>query len=333
MITQTRENILTFIKSRGQARVHDLVQEFKISNVAVHKQIKKLLSENLIEKRGVPPVVFYVPKIEKSFETSKLNIEDKVSSIIEQNFLSITPDGKMYYGVEGFVYWASIYGKNKPIEELARDYAAKMKEKDAHLTPEGLVDATAKLKGAFPSTVISKLMYADIYSIPIFGRTKLAKLVMHAKGSQDEKLVSEIAEIIKNPLGRLLTKNKIEAVGYIPPTVPRPMQFMTALSRNLSISLPELNLVKVMPGSIPVPQKSLSSTNERVINARASIYPKSLKSLPYKNILLIDDVAGSGASFNETATKIANLNGEGNMNIFAFAIVGNIKGYDVVRQI
>ena len=63
-----------------------------------------------------------------------------------------------------------------------------------------------------------------------------------------------------------------------------------------------------MPGDIPIPQKTLASLNERVINARDTIYLKSNKEFSYENILLIDDVIGSGASFHETAKKLKNAN-------------------------
>ncbi len=332
MITQTRENILSFITNRGQARVHDLVIEFKISHVAVHKQIKRLLQDGHIEKRGTPPVVFYVPKKALVGSGPEAIFPESVAQVIETNFLSITPDGKTLYGVEGFAYWASIYGKNKSLPELAGEYTSRVGESKKNATKEGLVDATPKLLATFPDSPISRLLYADIYSIPVFGRTKLAKLVMHAKGAQDKKLIREIADIISDKIGKLIKSHHIQAVAYIPPTVPRPMQFMTELAKALDIHLPIIEITKVVPGSVPVAQKSLTSTSDRIINARESMYPKGVGKLPYKNILLIDDVAGSGSSFNEVAKKIAPLC-QKNTQITAFAIVGNQKGYDVIRQI
>lgn len=332
MITQTKEKILAFIRQKGQARVHDLVREFKISHVAVHKQVKRLLSDNLIEKRGTPPTVFYVPmKIENEVEeTYEITREER--SYIENNFLSITPDGKVLNGMKGFVYWASIYGRNKTIPDLSREYMKNMMERIKNETKDGLVDATNKLTSTFPNTPIKHLFYADIYSIPVFGRTKLAKLVMHAKGAQDKKLIEEIADIVRNKIANLIKSYSIQAVAYIPPTVPRPMQFVWELADSLHLPLPLIEITKIVPGNVPVAQKSLTTTAERVINARESMYPKAIAGLPYKNILLIDDVAGSGASFNEVASKIAPLC-EKNTNIIAFSIVGNQKGYDVIRQI
>ena len=332
MITQTKEKILAFIRLKGQARVHDLVREFKISNVAVHKQVKRLLSDNLIEKRGTPPTVFYVPKKMENEVGESAEISTEERAYIEENFLSITPDGKVLNGMRGFLYWASIYGRNKTIPDLSREYKKSMMERIKNQTKDGLVDATNKLSSTFPNSAIKHLFYADIYSIPVFGRTKLAKLVMHAKGAQDKKLIEEIASIVRSKIESLVKSYGIQAVAYIPPTVPRPMQFVWELADSLHIPLPVIEITKVVPGNIPVAQKSLTTTQERVINARESMYPKGVAHLPYKNILIIDDVVGSGASFNEVASKIAPLC-EKNVQIIAFAIVGNQKGYDVIRQI
>lgn len=60
MITDTRERIYTYICKHEKVRVHDLVKKFQLSNVAIHKQVKKLLNEGKIEKTGNPPMVFYI---------------------------------------------------------------------------------------------------------------------------------------------------------------------------------------------------------------------------------------------------------------------------------
>lgn len=332
MTTQTRENILAFVRLKGQARIHDLVRELKISKAAIHKQVKRLVADNLIEKRGSAPTVFYVlKKVEDGVEET-YDIPDEERSYIENNFLSITPDGKVLQGMKGFSYWASIYGKNKTIPDLSREYMKNMDDRIKNETRDGLVDATHKLTNTFPDSPIHHLFYADIYSIPVFGRTKLAKLVMHAKSAQDKRMIEEIAGAVQSKIQSLIKSYGVQAIAYIPPTVPRPMQFVWELADCLNIPLPIIEITKVVPGNVPVAQKSLTTTAERVINARESMYPKNVVHLPYKSILLIDDVAGSGASFNEVARKIAPLCDKGT-KIIAFAIVGSQKGYDVIRQI
>lgn len=60
MITDTRNKIYSYIIEKSKVRVHDIVKVFHLSNVAVHKQLKKLLEEGKIQKIGKPPMVFYI---------------------------------------------------------------------------------------------------------------------------------------------------------------------------------------------------------------------------------------------------------------------------------
>jgi hypothetical protein len=251
---------------------------------------------------------------------------------IIDNFLLITPNGRLLYGLEGFFYWANVYQKNKRVVDLANEYLRTLEQKRAYTSSEGWIDATKKLTETFHPAYVDRLLYQDVYSFPIFGRTKLAQLVMHAKQAENKQLIEQIAQLAKPLIERIIATYGITAVGFIPPTVPRPLQFMDELAVRLNLPLPHINLVKIMPGEIPIPQKTLAKLEERVINARESIYLRHIAEPSYTNVLLIDDVAGSGSSFNETASKLKSIK-VGYKSITAFALVGNIKGYDIVRQV
>lgn len=330
MITDTRSKIIDYIKLHGQASVHVLHKKLGISKVAVHKQLKRLLNDGLVARVGKPPIVFYILPQEAKTEDQSQNMPLDERKLINANFLSITPDGKLLYGMTGFVYWVQNYQKNKPLKIAADEYAETLKAQKKIFSPHGWINATSKLLAAFKETPITHLLFADIYSYRIFGRTKLAKLVMYAKQTGECKLIDQICDLIRPLINEIVENYAIDAVAFIPPTVPRPIQFMNELKSGLNLHLPEIELVKVIPGDIPIAQKTLAGLQERIINARDSIYLKNNK-VSYKNVLLIDDVAGSGASFNETAKKIKNnLKSE---KIIAFGIVGNIKGFDVIREI
>lgn len=60
MITDTRERIIKFITKNKQARVHDLVLSLNIGNVAIHRQLNKLVNGGILRKIGNPPLVLYV---------------------------------------------------------------------------------------------------------------------------------------------------------------------------------------------------------------------------------------------------------------------------------
>ena len=59
MKTETAAKILEFIKKKGKARPHDLVNFLGLSQVAVHKQLRGLLEKGLLVKQGKSPCVFY----------------------------------------------------------------------------------------------------------------------------------------------------------------------------------------------------------------------------------------------------------------------------------
>ena len=333
MLTNTKERIIEYIAQHGQVRVNNLQKTLNISHVAIHRHLKKMLSEGIVVRIGTPPLVFY--KLAREEVTATINTKEiphAARQIIENNFLMISPEGRLLYGIEGFIYWMSIYQKNKPISLFAKEYETIWQEQKKQFSSAGWIDATLKIKDSFKTAHINHLLFQDIYSYKIFGRTRLAKLVMHAKQTGERKLIDNISVMAKPIIEKIIKKYAINAVAYIPPTVPRPVQFMEEFALGLNLSLPEVKLIKVVSGDIIVAQKTLSNIDERIINARETILLKNTTGPYYKNVLLIDDVVGSGASFNETAEKLKN-NNLGRDNIIAFALVGNNKGYDVIREI
>jgi len=51
----------------------------------------------------------------------------------------------------------------------------------------------------------------------------------------------------------------------------------------------------------------------------------------FTSVLLIDDAVGSGATLNETAKKLK-LSGMAK-KVIGFAIVGSMKGFEVIREV
>lgn len=97
-----------------------------------------------------------------------------------------------------------------------------------------------------------------------------------------------------------IKKHKIDALGFIPPTIRREVQLMKYIQSHLSITLPIIKLEKIS-GIIPVPQKSLSKLEERIVNADSTF--AVIERSTYTHILLIDDAVGSGATLNQVAKK------------------------------
>ena len=107
---------------------------------------------------------------------------------------------------------------------------------------------------------------------------------------------------------------------------------MQEFAESLDVNIPRVQLVKSYKGDVIVAQKSLSSLEERITNARETIFLKSPLLSSVKNVLLIDDAVGSGAALNEIAKKIQAGNSS-KKTIMGFAIVGSIRGFEVIREI
>ncbi len=324
-MSDTKKNIINFIKNKGSATVKDIIDTFSLSRQAVQKHLSELIKSSEIEKAGSTPRVFYsVKNIKKNIPGVEINPE--VKKIIEQNYLIITPAGEMKVGVDGFSYWCD--RNNLPFAKTADKYVTTLAKYNVW-KKDDLIDSTEKIKTSFKSVGLDKAFYLDFYSIERFGKTKLGQLLLYAKQSQDKKLMKKISDEARGHILKLIKKYQIDAVGFIPPTVKREIQLMKELRNSLALPVREVNIVKIQTEVI-VPQKTLNKIEDRVENARKSIVVNDNNK--YKNILLIDDAVGSGATLNETALQIKRsdiCSGQ----IIGLAITGSFKGFDVISEV
>ncbi|OGK41160.1 hypothetical protein A3A74_02345 [Candidatus Roizmanbacteria bacterium RIFCSPLOWO2_01_FULL_35_13] len=331
MKTNTASEIIKFIEKHGKARVHDLALFFQLSPVAIHKQVKKLLQEGKIEKIGRPPLVFYQTVSANKIFQARVIIQPEVQGEIEKNYLYISPTGELNYGFEGFKKWVIRTKQERHLSFLAEEYVRHRKQLYKPLVKGGIINATKKLKATFANVWIDGLYYLDFYSLPKFGKTKLGQLVLYAKQSQNAQLIKKIVELSSGSLKRLIKLKNIEAIAFIPHTIPRKIQFLKEYELMLNLTLPKVEIVKAYKNNIFVAQKSLSKLEDRIINARETIFIEQ-KKRSYKNILLIDDAAGSGASMNETAQKLKESK-IATIAVYGFVIVGSLKGFDVISEV
>ncbi len=255
MEIKTSQKIIDYIANKGQATGNELADYLGITTRAVRKQLNGLLAEGKLYKIGRPPKVFYlVSKEEKPEE--KYHTNPSLKKIIDENFLVITPSGEKEEGFSGFVYWCN---KQKlPVEKTAVEYEKTLK-KYAPYKKDGLIDGMYKIKNTFDQVFLDNVFYIDFYSIERFGKTKLGQILLYAKQSQNRTLIKELVDQIKPKITSLIEQFNIDAVGYIPPTVKRETQLMKELERQLNLSVPIINLVKVKT-PVAVPQKTLTSS-------------------------------------------------------------------------
>lgn len=318
------DKILSYLKVKGQVSPAELSVFLNINRQATHRQIKRLVDSGLVSKIGKPPKVFYLlsENKEKNFE---IKIDQKSKKIIKENFLLITPSGERKEGLEAFTEWCQKRGED--IQKTAKEYTTSFK-KYAQYKKSGIINGGFKLKHTFKEVFLDKTFYLDFYSIERFGKTRLGQLLLYAKQSQNQGLISELVDKIRPQVSSLIKKYKIEAVGFIPPTVKREIQLMKEIEKRLNLILPIISLVKIKT-TITVPQKTLNKLEDRVENAKNTIILDDNRE--YNNILLIDDALGSGATLNETARKIKKQNPT--CKIIGLAITGSFSGFEVISEV
>lgn len=322
---KSSQKIVEYIAQNGHATTSDLVDLLEITDRAIRKQIRSLVDAGVIAKAGKPPKVYYV--LANTTSVAEIDIDRTQRAVIEDNFLYITPSGQSYNGVDGFVRWCSDRGMDAV--RSADQYLNTFKKYEKYRNADGLIDGTRKIKDAFATSELDRVFYVDFYAIEIFGKTKLGQMLLFAKQSQDRKLINEMADLVKPKIEGMIERYNIDAVGFIPPTVKRELQFIRQLERRLNLNVRPIAIEKVRT-PVVVPQKTLNKIEDRVTNAKDTIVVVEPRS--YNNILLIDDAVGSGATLNETAAKLRDKK-IAKHKIIGLSITGSFKGFDVISEV
>lgn len=324
----TKQKIIDFLIEREQATATDLADFFGVSRQIIHRHLAELVESESVEKQGTPPKVFYSVKDDPANTVSGENrLSPEAKKIISENFFLISPVGKRMEGVEAFIEWSEKRGFD--FNEKAKEYIEIYKRYQKYFK-DGLVSGMYKMKETFEDVFLDKVYYLDFYSIEVFGKTKLGQMMLYAKQSQDKKLIRELVGEIKPKIEKLIEDSKIDAVGFIPPSIKREVQFLKEVEKGLNLSLPKIELVKVS-GDVIVPQKTLNKLSDRVENSKQIKLIIGREVKKYKNVLLIDDAMGSGATLNEVARQIKmQIKPD---NVIGLAITGSFSGFEVISEV
>jgi hypoxanthine-guanine phosphoribosyltransferase len=322
----TSDKIIDYISQNGQASGKELTDYLgNISGRAVRKQLKNLTEKNILQKIGKPPKVYYLLTTNKKIADS-ISVDQKVLDAINKRYLYITPTGEAKEGWNGFLVWCE-KTKQDPIK-TANEYILTLKKFD-EFKKNDLIDGMPKMKNTFKDVFLDKLYYLDFYSIERFGKTKLGQTLLYAKQSQNISLIRRLVDEIRPQIIKIIQTQNIDGVLFVPPTVKREIQFMRELEEKLRLPISILSVTKIKT-EITIPQKTLSKLEDRIENAKKTIIVEDKKE--YKNVLLIDDAVGSGATMNETAKQIKSKNLVSG-SIIGLAITGSFKGFDVISEV
>lgn len=323
-LTKETTRILDAISDFAPVRSSEIQNKLKISSKNLYKHIARLLDEELIQKTGTTPRVYYTV----SDQIVKYNkVVDRTDKYIEENYIYVSPNGELFRGVIGFEKWCI---KNKFI------YAAEKKKLVAKLSSlnkfkkNNLISAKKIILSKKQDLYIDDIFFSDFYNIDYFGKTKLGQLVYVGKSSQNKDLIREIGDIIKPSLEFLIKKYSINHICFIPPTIDRKVQFLDVLKKSLSLNVNESKASKV-PTLTKIAQKTLRKLEDRIFNAQSTIAVNPNQEI-IGNVLIIDDATGSGATINETAKKIRKISPK-KTKIIGYSVVGSLKGFDVISEV
>jgi len=321
--------IVVYLKQNFEASPVNLAGVIPVSKQMLHRVLKRMIEEDLLEKIGRTPKVYYrlKEKVEKK-QAPREDISEEEKLFLNDHFNMFTETGNELDGIEGFERWCA--KQRLPLQKTISEFINTRQKYLAYYKNNQFIDGTEKLvntKG-FNKVCINKMYYGDFYAIERFGKTKIGNLLHFAKQGQNKMLMEKICSQLKPKIEKLISEKEIDAVGYIPPTIKREVQLMNYMKRSFNFSLPHINIKKVS-GVIPIPQKALAKLEERISNARSSIVVDDKRM--FKKILLIDDAVGSGATINETACKmkLKKMTAE----VIGFAVVGSFKGFDVIQEV
>jgi len=321
---KTVEKIVKYIKQKRQVTVNEMVDYLGINRSAVYKHINKMLRQDVITKVGRPPKVFYSLNTLVGKKRNAVIDEDK-KRVIEKNYLIITPGGERKDGFTGFNYWCN--KNNLDVAKTADEYI-KTLLKYSKFKKGGLIDGIQKFSNTFNEVYLDKIFYLDFYSIERFGKTKLGQLLLYGKQSGNKTIIKQVVEEIKPRINALIRKFNIDAVGFIPWTVKREVQFMRELEKQLNLNVKSIKIEKVKTEVI-VPQKTLSKLEDRIENARKTMVLS--EGGKYNSLLLIDDAVGSGSTLNQVAKQVKDKKVA--KKVIGLSITGSFKGFDVISEV
>lgn len=326
MKTKTLENIISYISENGPQRPADLAVEFKISPQALHAQLRKAIGNKTLQRIGQPPHTRY-GVVFKQIQLPKLKAD--LERGLEQGFSYLAPSGAMLFGREAFDSWVLAKGLIKDYVNLAKAYGDQRAAIYSSIR-QYPIDTLPRVKSILPDCQLDSAVISDFYAIPQFGKTTLGNLIHAVKTAFNQRLFEQVVSLIEIEITAVVKQHRIEAVLFVPHSIPRKRQFLPELRQRLKLSLPEIQVEKIFVDGIPVAQKSLSKISERIDNAANTLFLRS-SNKSYNNVLIIDDAIGSGGTVNEIARKLKQRSKV--KHCHAYAVVGSYKGFDVISAV
>ncbi len=332
----TQDQVLELVQLYDESGLttSQIAAKLNIINSSTSYHLKNLIDQNKLIKEGNHPNIFYHINPEYNNKTREIPIV--TGDAITDYFGFLDPVGNYLEGLDAFITWKQVQYKGKLTDvELIKQFQLARSEilRDKY----SLINANRAIDINFENQRhISNLYLLDVYSLPIFGRMKLALLGFQAKQSKNKILANKLFDNIIPKIQELIARNHYDYIAFIPPSIKREFQLIYALEKELNLTIPKIKVIKYFSSGNSIQQKSLKTVGERKTNAqktfRVASREKSLTNLANLKCLLIDDFVGSGSSLNIVADKIKSVYPD-IVTIDGMAIAGNIaKDFPIIKE-
>lgn len=331
--------ILDILSQSWDLSATEIAEKAGKSRAIIHTYLKSLVTEGKIEKIWLPPHTRYRLVGQNSIEnltektlfqkTFNVSIPFQKQKIIDEAFFKFSPTGKKYVGFSWFLEWCE--ERNYHIDTALKNFLSIYEHIQSSQDSCWLLSADAAFGKNFETSSLDHVFYADQYNWMEFWRGKLAEITFYGKQSQNKDLIQTSLDMIVPQLRCLILTEWIDALAITPWSIDRKNQLLWALKKVLvTFDIPFINIIKYSESGIIIPQKTLKTREERMENAKNTIYIHDKAVSKYKKVLLIDDFVGSWATLNETAKK---LNDEWIKEVIGFAWVGNMNlSYEIINE-
>ena len=328
------KSIRSLLQDWEKRKLSQIAEALSISRPTANKYLKELFQNWEISKiwSGAHST-YLIPQVDKEGgKTDFLSIHKnpfpyEEAKLLDEKFFKYDSDGRILKWVEGFLLRCKKRDLNPKHKISAFD--AINQQINNHRTQCGLLNIINQFKIKHEYSALDELFYADAYTRAEFGRGALSEQMFFAKQHQDKQQLKSLISLFYRNLECLLTTFDIDAIGLTPPSISRKVQILDLVDQLLDPSIPRIPLVKYSPSKILIPQKSLKRPEERIQNAKNTIFIRG-EHIDYHTVLLIDDFVGSGATLNETAIKLKTAWVK---KIIGFAFFGNLDlKYEVINE-
>ena len=328
------KSIRSLLQDWEKRKLSQIAEALSISRPTANKYLKELLQNWEISKiwSGAHST-YLIPQVDKEGgKTDFLSIHKnpfpyEEAKLLDEKFFKYDSDGRILKWVEGFLLRCKKRDLN-PKDKISA-FDAINQQINHYRTQCGLLNVTNQFKIKHQYSALDELFYADAYTRAEFGRGALSEQMFVAKQHQDKQQLKNLISLFYRNLECLLTTFDIDAIALTPPSISRKVQILDLVDQLLDPSIPRIPLIKYSPSKILIPQKSLKRPEDRIQNAKNTIFIRE-EDIHYNTVLLIDDFVGSGATLNETAIKLKTAWVK---KIIGFAFFGNLDlKYEVINE-